>query len=63
VGAADGDHAVLHRLSQHLEHGLTELRKLVEEEDAAMAQCQLCRQAYLGHTSPTATLVVMGTSS
>jgi len=41
LGAADSDHLVLEGLAQHLEVGMPELRKLVQKEDAAMAQGNL----------------------
>ncbi len=38
LGAADGDAALLHRLSQHFEHAAFEFGQLVEEEHAVVGQ-------------------------
>jgi len=39
----DGNYLVLQGLTQHLEVGLSELRKLIEKEHATMAQAYLAR--------------------
>jgi len=41
--AGDRHHTILDRLSEHLEHLLAELRKLVQEQHAAMRQADLAR--------------------
>ncbi len=43
AGAADGHDLVLDRLPQHLEDAVAELRQLVEEEHAAVAERDLAR--------------------
>src|SRR2546422_4549569 len=41
----DRDHPVFHRLAQHLEHVLTELGELVQEQHAAVRQAHLDRKS------------------
>ncbi len=41
LGAADGDHFVFERLAQHFQHSGTELRQLIQKENAAVGQADL----------------------
>ena len=43
LGAADGDDLILQRLAQHFQQRVAELRQLIEEEDAAVAEADLAR--------------------